>query len=53
MRLPDFPEDQDLSFEDILMVEKNPNNSLRKLYKSKIKKINKRWFKDGSRKNGY
>lgn len=22
--LPDFPEDQDLSFEDILMVEKKP-----------------------------
>ena len=43
--LPDFPEDQDLSFEDILMVEKNPNNSLRKLYKSKLRKL----IKDGLR----
>ena len=43
--LPEFPEDQDLSFEDIFMVENNSNNSLRKLYKSELRKV----MKDGLR----
>ena len=51
-QLPDIPEDDDINFEDILMVEKSPDTNLRKLYKAKLRGIDGRWIKNGYRKNG-
>lgn len=38
-QLPDIPEDDDINFEDILMVEKSPDTNLRKLYKAKLREL--------------